>query len=326
MRSPTIPRVAVTSRSFGLYASVGTRLLEEAGCDVVLRGEGGPWDEDAMREFAFEADALIVGADHVTRRVLEACPHLRVVARHGAGLEKIDVDAAAALGVAVTYAPGASAQAVAEMTIAMLFALWRGLLRADRGVREGRWERIVGREVRGRILGLIGLGRIGRTVAVLARGLGLRVVAHDIAPDQQFAEEHDIHYLPLDEVLRSADAISIHTPLTPMTQGLIGARELALMRPDAVLLNTARGGVVDEQALATVLRERRLAGAALDVFEREPLLGSPLLDQDNAVLTPHIAAYTHEALAELDRVVATDVIAVLRGQAPAHPASVPPRS
>ncbi len=311
--------VQVTSRSFGVHTPLGVRLLEDAGCRVVLSGSGGPWSEEAMCRLVEDADALIVGADRVTGRVLERGRNLRVVAKHGAGVDNIDLQAAAARGTVVTYAPGTNTDAVAEMTVAMLLALWRGLVPADRAVRAHRWQQIVGRSIRGKTLGVVGAGRIGRAVACLARALGMTVLAYDIAPDAGFAAASGIQYGTLEEVLRAADAVSVHTPLSASTRGLIGREQLGWMRPDAVILNLARGGVVDEHALADALAHRRLAGAAVDVFEEEPPWSSPLLQLDNVVLTPHIAAYTREALEQVDLVVAADVAAVLRGNPAAHP-------
>ncbi|MDQ7843529.1 MAG: phosphoglycerate dehydrogenase [Armatimonadota bacterium] len=313
------PRVVVTSRSFGRYVPDGIRLLEEAGLDVVMAGQGAPWPEDRMVGLARDAQALIVGTDQVTRRVLAGSPRLRVVARHGVGVDNIDLAGAAALGIAVTYTPGANTDAVAELTVALLLALWRGIVAADRTVREGRWEPVLGYEARGRTLGVVGLGRIGRGVAERARALGMRVVAFDVAEDRPYALAHGIAYLPLEDLLRTADAVSVHVPLTPKTRGLIGARELAWMKPTAVLVNVARGGVIDEEALAAALEGGRLAGAAVDVFTVEPPWESPLLRAPNVILTPHIGAHTLEAMTRMDLMAASDVVAVLRGDPPSYP-------
>lgn len=314
--------VRVTSRSFGRHTDAGVRLLEEAGCAVILTDPGGPWPEEAMRAYAQKADALIVGADAVTRAVLEAGLCLRVVAKHGVGVDNIDLAAAEERGIAVTYAPGGNTRSVAEMTVALLLALWRGLSRADVRMRARVWEPVVGREVAGRTLGIVGLGRIGREVALLTRALGMRVVACDVVWDRDFADAHGIQQETLQGVLVQADAVSVHVPLTSGTRGLIGTRELAWMRPDAVLINVARGGVVDECALAAALEQGRLAGAAVDVYEREPPWDSPLLDLDNVLLTPHMAHSTVEAMERVDVMVAADVAAVLRGDRPSYPAPV----
>ena len=313
-------QVVVTSRSFGVHTPEGREVLEAAGAVVTLAGAGGPWPEQAMCGLVRGADAVIVGGDPVTDRVLaSAGPGLRVVAKHGVGVDNIDLDAAAARGIVVTSAPGANTDAVAEMTIALLLALWRGIPGADRAMRDRRWAPALGRQAAGRTLGIIGLGRIGRAVALLARSLGMRVTAYDIVEDAAFAAAQGVRYETLEDVLREADAVSVHTPLTEQTRGLLGARELGWMRPDAVLINVARGGVVDEDALAEALASGRLAAAAVDVFTQEPPWASPLLGLENVILTPHVAAYTREAMANVDRMVAADVAAVLRGEAPGHP-------
>lgn len=279
-----------------------------------------------MCAFVRDADALIVGADPVTRRVLDAGPRLKAVAKHGVGVDNIDLAAALARNIVVTNAPGGNTDAVAEMALTLLLALWRGVPRADRTMRARRWEPRLGRQVRGRLLGIVGLGRIGRAVAERAQALGLQVIAYDVIEDQEYAVGHAIQYIDLGELLRTADAVSVHAPLSPATRGLLGAHELALMRPDAVLVNLARGGVVDERALAEALTTGRLAGAAVDVFDHEPPWDSPLLGLENVILTPHIAAYTPEAMARVDTIVASDVVAVLRDERPAYPvaAELPP--
>ena len=311
--------VRATSRSFGRHTRAGVRLLEDAGYDVILAGPGGPWPEEKMREYARDADALIVGADQVTRNVLTSSRRLRVVAKHGVGVDNIDLAAAEELGISVTYAPDGNTRSVAEMTVAMLLSLWRGLARADARLRARVWEPMVGREAAGRTLGIIGLGRIGRAVAILGQALGMRILACDVVQDPAFADAHGIRYETLEGVLRQSDAVSIHVPLMDQTQRLIGSREMAWMRPDAVLVNVARGGIVDEHALAEALAHGRLAGAAVDVFEHEPPWDSPLLGFETVLLTPHIAHSTQEAMERVDVMVAEDVRAVLRGEAPSHP-------
>lgn len=311
--------VRATSRSFGRHTRAGVRLLEDAGYGVILAGPGGPWPEEKMREYACDADALIVGADQVTRSVLTSSRRLRVVAKHGVGVDNIDLAAAEELGIRVTYAPGGNTRSVAEMTVAMILSLWRGLARADARLRARVWEPMLGREAAGRTLGIIGLGRIGRAVAILGQALGMRILACDVVQDPAFADAHGIRYETLEGVLRQSDAVSIHVPLADATRQLIGSREMAWMRPDAVLVNVARGGIVDEHALAEALAHGRLAGAAVDVFEHEPPWDSPLLGLETVLLTPHIAHSTQEAMERVDVMVAEDVRAVLQGEAPSHP-------
>jgi D-3-phosphoglycerate dehydrogenase len=227
--------VRVTSRSFGRQSPAGVELLQAAGCAVAFAGPDGPWPEERMRQWAFDADALIVGADPVTRAVLQGARRLRVVAKHGAGVDNIDLAAAAQSGVTVTYAPGGNARSVAEMTIALLLAVWRCIPRADARMRARIWESAPGREAAGRTLGIIGLGHIGRETARLARALGMGVLGHDIAEDPAFAAAHAVRYDSLRGVLEAADAVVVHVPLTSRTRGMLGAQELAWMRPDGWL-------------------------------------------------------------------------------------------
>lgn len=232
---------------------------------------------------------LIVGVESVTSKVLDAGP-LRVVVKYGAGTDNIDLDAARERRVHVEAVPGANARAVAELTITLLLALARHVLHHDRLVRSGSWDRRIGVELGGRLLGIVGYGSVGRQVAGLARALGMEVVAHD-----PFVTTSDVPLVDLPTLLSTSDAVTLHVPLTADTRGMIGARELARMRPGAFLVNTARGGIVDEGALAAALAEGRLVGAASDVFEREPPEGSPLLRLDNFVASPHAGAATVEA-------------------------------
>jgi phosphoglycerate dehydrogenase-like enzyme len=281
--------VAVTPRSF--RETPGDHLERlGAAVDVRFPEVDRSLTEEEMVELVRGCTGLIVGVDPVTAPVLEAGP-LRVVVKYGTGIDNIDVRAAKGLGVRVSSTPGANARSVAELAAALLLALARHVATHDRRVRAGSWKRTTGVELAGKRLGIVGYGAIGREVAAIARnGLAMDVVAHD-----PFVREADVPLLPLDEVLRTSDAVSLHVPLTDETRGLIGARELEAMRPNALLINTARGGLLDEAALAEALRSGQLAGAALDGYEEEPLGDSPLRELDNVVLSPHAGAATREA-------------------------------
>jgi (S)-sulfolactate dehydrogenase len=275
-----------------------------------------------------DADALIVrNRTQVDAALLAAAPKLRVVGRLGVGLDNLDMNACAARGIAVIPATGANAQAVAEYVIAAAMLLLRGAYFATPEVAAGRWPRgqlSGGRELGGRTLGLIGFGGIGRLTGHLARALGMQTFAFDPQiPASSSAWAHDAT-LPctLDELLREADVVSLHVPLAAATRNLMNAQRIATMKPDAVLINTSRGGVVDEAALASALRERRLGGAAIDVFEREPLpAGSPLAECPNLLLTPHIAGVTRESNERVSSLIASKVAAALTfAQGPEGPA------
>ncbi len=260
------------------------------------------------------ADALIVRIrTQVDVALLDGAPRLRVVGRLGVGLDNIDVESCKARGIRVIPATGANARSVAEYVVTTVAMLLRGAYQGSGEVMQGKWPRArlsEGREALGKTLGLIGFGDIGRQTAALAQAFGMRVVAHDpmLRDDDPVWQRSGVAPRGLDALLAEADAVSLHVPLVPATRHLLDARRLAAMRPGAVLVNTARGGVVDEGALAAALREGHLAGAALDVFEREPLpAGSPLEGVPNLVLTPHIGGVTREANARVSMLIAQQV-------------------
>ena len=263
------------------------------------------------------ARALIVrNRTRVDRTLLSAAPDLLVIGRLGVGLDNIDVDACRARNVAVHPATGANSVAVAEYVVAGILMLLRGAYGSSAEVLTGAWPRsaLVGREAAGRKLGLVGFGGIAREVARRARALGLDVAAHDpfVADDDPVWRQADVAPMDLDALMAACDAISLHVPLSDGTRRLIGPRRLALMRPGAVLINSARGGVVDETALADALRAGRIGGAMLDVFETEPLAaGSTLNEAPNLIVTPHIAGITEESLKRVSETIAATVRQIL---------------
>jgi (S)-sulfolactate dehydrogenase len=273
---------------------------------------------DALRAALPAALALIVrNRTQVRGALLAAGSQLEVVGRLGVGLDNIDVEACERRGIAVIPATGANALAVAEYVIGTALLLLRGAYGSTSAVAAGKWPRGAlsnGREIAGKTLGLIGFGGIGRLTAGLARGLGLRVIGCDAAVPATDPAWQAAGALPLafEEVLRQADVVSLHVPLNAQTRGLINAQRLDMMKSDAMLINTARGGVIDEAALAAALKAGKLGGAALDVFEAEPLpAGSPLADAPNLILTPHIAGVTRESNARVSTMIAERVAAAL---------------
>ncbi len=313
-------RVLATPRSFFEEGREGLELLQAAGVEVVPSPVDRPLQDDELAAFLGEFDGLVVGVDRVGPRALAAGrPRLRVVARNGVGTDTVDVQAATELGVVVTNAPSVNADSVADFTFALLLALARRLVEADRAVRAGDWPPLVGVELRGKCLGLVGFGRIGQRVAERARGFGLRVVAYDPQPDREVAHALGVELVPFHRLLEQADFLSLHLPLLPETRHLLGEAELRRMKPTSYLVNTARGGVVDEAALARALRDGWIAGAACDVFEEEPPRASPLLGAPHLLLSPHMASHTREAIARASRVAAENVLAVLQGQRPPNP-------
>jgi D-3-phosphoglycerate dehydrogenase / 2-oxoglutarate reductase len=273
-----------------------------------------------------EFDALVVRSEtKVTALVLEAGRRLRVVGRAGVGVDNIDVPAATRKGILVVNAPRGNIVAAAEHTIALLFALARSIPQADASVKRGEWTRskFVGTEIRGKTLGVIGLGNVGSEVAKRAHGLEMDVVAYDPVVSVERAELFNVELVTLNDLLERSDFVTIHVPLVDANRHLIGAPELALMKPTARLVNTARGGIVDEAALLAALESGKLAAAAADVFENEPAGDSPLFKLPNFIATPHIAASTFEAQVSVAFDVAEEVAAVLAGDLPRYAVNAP---
>jgi len=274
--------------------------------------------EAELRQSLASADALIVrNRTQVTAALIDAAPKLSVVGRLGVGLDNIDTPACAARGITIIAATGANAQAVAEYVITAALVLLRGAYGSTPALASGTWPRSTlsnGRELSGKTLGLIGFGSIGRVTGRLARLLGVRVVGFDanLAVTSLVWAEEATSGRTLDQLLAEADVVSLHVPLTPETRHLIDVAKLAQMKPDAILINTARGGVVDEAAVANALRAGKLGGAALDVFDQEPLAGgSPLAHCPNLLLTPHIAGVTRESNVRVSMLIAEKVAAAL---------------
>jgi D-3-phosphoglycerate dehydrogenase len=263
-------------------------------------------------------DALIVRSGvKVDAEAFALGTRLVVVGRAGTGLDNIDLDAAARAGVTVVNAPDANTIAAAEHTLALMYALARRIPAADASLRAGQWRRsdFVGVELSGKTLGILGLGRIGLAVADRARAMQMTLIGSDPFVTTEAATSHGIRLVELTELLTSADVVAVHAPLTPATRGLVGRAELALMKPTALLVNAARGGIVDEVALAEALATDRLAGAAVDVFAGEPLpADSPLRRAPNTVLTPHLGASTAEAQVRAGTDTARRVLEVLAGR------------
>ncbi len=309
-----------------LYEPIHQKALEvlKAGADVRMAAS---LEEDALLGQVADVDGIIIRANgRVSRRLMQAAPRLKVVARHGVGVEAIDRQAAAERGITVVNTPAANDESVAEQCVAFMIVLAKRILESDRALRAGDWQaryRLIGAEVQGKTLGLVGFGKIGQRVAAICRnGLGMPILYHDVVAYAQAERALGARRVPLEELLQESDFVSLHLPLLPATQALIGEAALRRMKPSAFLINTARGPVVDQAALVRALREKWIAGAGLDVYDPEPLPpDSPLLQMDNVVLSPHMASHTDEALLRMAMVV-TDVLAVIEGRAPESP--VPP--
>ena len=274
--------------------------------------------EDHLIAIAQEAQCRVTTVDDpVTERVIDACQHLPLIAQYGVGVDNIDLEAAAARDIIVTNTPGVLTDATADFTWALLMAVARHVTEADAFVRSGQFERwettlLLGMELRGKTLGIVGLGRIGAAVARRALGFGMHVVYHNRRRANPTVErEQSATYVPLDTLLATSDVVSLHCPLNEDSRHLIGANALRAMKESALLINTARGPVVNEAALVEALAAGEIAGAGLDVFEREPEVHPGLIDQERVVLAPHLGSATTEARTRMGEMVAEAVLAVL---------------
>jgi D-3-phosphoglycerate dehydrogenase len=309
-------RVLVATRSFGSTSQKPWIVLEDAGVEVVKADMKGEMSEDRLIELLAGIDGAVVGVVPLTARVLEASPRLKVVSMHGVGVDHIDLQAAARCGVVVANCPGTNSQAVADLAIGLMIAVARQIPHTDLVLRNGEWGRYSGNELWNKTLGLIGYGHIGNGVARRAIGFEMEVLVYDpyIQPEQVGLS--GVRLTNLEEVIASADFLSLHAALTNETRNMISEAQLRAMKSTAYLINTARGGLVDEAALFMALTEKWIAGAALDVFVDEPPLGSPLLGLTNLVVTPHIGAHTQEAIERMGVIAAQNVVQTLQGGQP----------
>ena len=296
-------------------------LEQNAEISVVARYElSQTRDADELAQGLRGAWAVIAASEPYTPEVFGHTPDLKAILRWGTGSDAIDVDAATDAGVAVVTTPGVNAEVVADMALALMLACIRRLLRLDAAVRDGEWRvKEPSRDLAGATAGVIGLGAIGRAVVRRLHGFGCRVLALEPNPDPDFCAEYGIELMAdLGTMLPQVDVLTLHAPLIPATHGLIGARELALLAPHAVLVNTARGELVDQAALAAALAAGRLAAAGLDVFEREPPApDDPILSAPNALLTGHVSSYTELGLARTAEAVLANLGQLLAGKLPA---------
>ncbi len=286
--------VLITARVFTKVGKPALDLLKESGCNVLLPEQFGPLKEEPLLKRLPGMDAVLCSPDAYNAAVLqsEAAKDLKIISRWGVGYDTIDVAEATRQGIAVAYTPGMLNETVADWTWALLLGIARRVHEGEKTVRAGEWTNHWGHNVHDKTLGLIGCGRIGQAVAKRASGFNMRVIAHDIAPP---AQKDGIEFVSLDELLAQSHFVSLHAALTPQNRGLIGEAQLRKMKPDAYLINTARGPLIDELALAKALQEGWIAGAALDVFSAEPLpLDNPLRAAPNLLMTPHLASFTRE--------------------------------
>ncbi|WP_413378139.1 phosphoglycerate dehydrogenase [Alkalihalobacillus sp. 1P02AB] len=304
-----------------MFHKDGEILLKEAGYDVQYTSPTRTITIDELRTSIMDADAYIAGSNRVDADTIDLAKRLRLIARFGVGYDSIDWKYSLDNKIPVTITPGTNEQSVADMVFALLLGISRKIPYFDRSIREANWTpQVLGHEIWSKTIGIIGTGRIGKAVAKRAKGFDMTTLAFDAYPDSAWANELGVQYVDLEQLLSQSDYLSLHLPLTKQTHRLVNNTFLQQMKSSAFLINTARGQLVDEEALHHALLNRTIAGAALDVFTKEPLAKNhQLLEVDNCLLTCHISSHTEEAMRRMSVLCAEEIIRTGKGQQPKHP-------
>lgn len=306
-------KVLVTARSFGTVDDLAVKILKDHHCEVKkLEAADGPIAEQLRRELP-DADAVIAGLEDYDRALIESAAKLKVISRYGVGYDKVDLEAAAERQIKVTVTPGANGDSVADLAVTLMLCCARNVVIMDNGIKGRNQTRPSGVEMWGKTLGVVGAGRIGKGVAKRCTGFNMKILCYDQYEDEAFKKDCGAEYVDLDTLIRNSDFITIHSPLTPETRNMFGAEQFKAMKPDAILINTARGGIVDEDALYEALKNGEIRAAALDATVDEPPYDSPLCTLPNCILTPHAGAATKEAVSKMGLMAAQNAIDVLTG-------------
>jgi len=317
------PKIYITSRSFGQYSEEALELVKSVA-EIEQNPYGRAMSEEELLKAVKDVEGLIVGGDEISRKIIENAKRLKIIARHGIGVDNIDLEAATNNNVVVTYAPHVNAESVADFTMGLILSVARCIPQAHLSMRQGKWEatKFIGTEVYGKTLGIIGLGGIGYKVAKRAKGFDMRIIYWSRRRKIDIEKELHAQYVSLETLLRESDFVTLHVALEDETRGMIGEKEFDLMKKTSYLINTARGPVMDEGALYKALKEGKIAGAAIDVYSKEPPSADfPLLRLDNVVTSPHIAAYTLEAIRRMDMMNAEDMAGFFKGETPRYVAN-----
>lgn len=314
-----LKKVLVTATNYSLLCPEAKKLLEEGGCEIIENRVGRPHTFEELVPLVADIDGVVAGVDMWDEAVFRLAPKLKVIARFGVGVDNIDVAKAKEYGIRVTNVPGGNANAVAELTIGLLLSLLRSIPALHQSARRGYWDRRVGEELAGKTVGLLGFGNIAQMVAKKLSGFDVSIIAFDKYPNTVKAARLGVELVSFDEVLARSDIVSMHLPSLKETRHMMNAETFAKMKRGAYFINTARGALVDEEALYRALESRTIAGAAIDVYEREPVSAdNPLFRLDNIITTPHSAAETAETYRRVGLVTAQALLDVFAGREPAN--------
>jgi len=309
-------KILITPRSFASISKKPMEMLKGKGYEIVKNETGKPLNNKEMSELIEDVDGIIIGIDDLNAGIIKQAHNLNVISKYGVGVDNIDIEAATTQGIVVTNTPKANIDAVADLTFALMLALARRIPEADRETKAGNWKKFIGTSVWRKKLGVIGLGKIGRQVVKRTRGFEMDILCYDIIKDEEFSRQFGVRYVDLKTLLKESDYITIHTPLNNATKGIIGYKELEMINENAFLINTSRGGIIDEKALYDALKNNKIKGAALDSYKDEPLKNSPLVELKNIIMTSHNGAYTKEAINNMGIQAAQNLIDVLEGREP----------
>ncbi len=310
----SLANVLVSTVPFASHDRLPLDLLDSADAHVTINPLGRRLQEEELVELIATTEILIAGTEPITRKVIKAAPNLRLIARVGIGLDNVDLLAAQERDIQVTYTPEAPAPAVAELTVGLMVSLLRHTHTANALLHDGQWNRFMGRRIGESTVGVIGVGRIGSRVIQILNSFGVRrFLAHDVEPQRSLFQGADVEWVSLDEIFRKADIVTLHVPLTPETRNMVGRTQINLMKADAVLINTSRGGVVDEVALQRALQDGHLDGAAIDVFAHEPYEG-PLTRESRCLLTSHMGSMSIDCRSRMEVEATREAVRFLTGE------------
>lgn len=300
--------VLITPRSYGKADPEPFKMLTDRGISIVRNETDSILNREQMKNAIQDCDGIIVGVDPLDADIIAAAPKLRAIAKYGVGVDNIDIEAAAQRQIKVSRTVGANSEAVADYAFALMSALARKIIFIDKKCRSRDWSKVSTLDINNKTIGIIGFGAIGKNVARRCSGFGMRILAHDVCWNNEAAEKLGVIKAEPETIYRESDFISLHLPLIPETHKMIGKKELAMMKPTAVLVNTARGGLIDEEALLQALKERLIYGAGIDVFENEPPINPAWYELDNVILGSHCAASTLGASTNMGRMATENLI------------------
>lgn len=308
-------KILITPRAFAKNGMKEIEKLKQQGWEIHLNDTGKSYSHEEFVKYAKDVDGIIIGVDIADREMLKSCKNLKAIAKYGVGVDNIDLDTAKELGIKISRTVGSNSVSVAEHTIALIFACAKRIVDGAINVKNGKWNKNYEIELMGKKIGIIGFGNIGKHVSRLAQGIGMNVCAYDVFPiNEKYAKEHNIQICSLDELVRTSDVITIHTPLTPETKDMINAERLKEMKTTAIVINAARGGIINEADLYEALVNKEIFASGFDVFSTEPpKTDEKLLRLDNFILTPHTASKTLEADMNTIKMSITNLITDIEG-------------